>query len=303
VTCSGTPGTFDNPIAIACGQLQAGNTNDGQNNYDTHSGFSDWTGPELFYSFQAPGGDVTVELSRLDADLDLFILTDASDPNGSEVASSETSGSQTELINTNLAAGTYFIMVDGYEGAASLFDLKLTCGGPDNGCSPTPLDIGGNPINAGTYQTTSTITSDGTVAAPTTVTFLSEQSITLTAGFTVEPGATFTARIQDCLEANREVAEIRTEQPRPVLLDKINVFPNPFTDQATIVLDLAEEAEVDIRLFDMTGKLLSTVFPANLQPAGINEYKVEGYDLVPGMYNLAVRIGEEMQFKRVVVVR
>ena len=303
VTCSGTPGTFDNPIAIACGQLQAGNTNDGQNNYDTHSGFSDWTGPELFYSFQAPGGDVTVELSRLDADLDLFILTDASDPNGSEVASSETSGSQTELINTNLAAGTYFIMVDGYEGAASLFDLKLTCGGPDNGCSPTPLDIGGNPINAGTYQTTSTITSDGTVAAPTTVTFLSEQSITLTAGFTVEPGATFTARIQDCLEANREVAEIRTEQPRPVLLDKINVFPNPFTDQATIVLDLAEEAEVDIRLFDMTGKLLSTVFPANLQPAGINEYKVEGYDLVPGMYNLAVRMGEEMQFKRVVVVR
>ena len=97
--------------------------------------------------------------------------------------------------------------------------------------------------------------------------------------------------------------EIRTEQPRPVLLDKINVFPNPFHDQATVILDLAEESEVDIRLYDMTGKLLDRVFPSNLQPAGINEYKVDGYDLPPGMYNLAVRIGETMEFKRLVVVR
>jgi hypothetical protein len=303
-TCSGTPGTFDNPIAIACGELQAGNTNDGQNNFDTHSGFSDWTGPELFYSFQAPGGDVTVELSRLDVDMDLFIITDASDPNGSEVASSEGSGNQTELINTNLATGNYFIMVDGYDGVAGPFDLKVTCGGPDNGCSPVPLDISDNPITAGTYRSSSTITSDGTVASQSTVTFEAEQSITLTAGFTAETGATFTARIQECLEANREeVAEIRTEQPRPVLLDKISVFPNPFTDQTTVILDLAEDSEVDIRLYDMTGKLLSTVLPTNIQPAGINEYKVEGHQLVPGMYNLAVRIGEEMQFKRLVVVR
>ncbi len=302
VTCSGTPGTFDNPIAIACGELQAGNTNDGQDNFDTHSGFSDWTGPELFYSFQAPGGDVTVELSRLDVDMDLFIVTDASDPNNSEIASSEGSGNQTELINTNLAAGTYYIMVDGYAGVAGPFDLEVTCGGPDNGCSPVPLDIGDDPIAAGIYQSSSTITSDGTVASPSTVTFEAEQSITLTPGFTVEAGATFTARIQECLEANREVPAIRTEQVRPALLDNIRVFPNPFTDQATVVLDLTEESEVDIRLYDMTGKLLATVLPANLQPAGINEYKVDGYDLVPGMYNLAVRIGETMQFKRVVVV-
>jgi len=303
VACSGTPGTFDNPIAINCGELQAGNTNDGEDNYDTHSGSSDWDGPELFYTFQAPGGDVTIELSRLDVDMDLFIITDAMDPNNSEVASSEGGGNQAEIINTNLGAGTYFIMVDGYDGAAGPFDLRVTCGGPNNGCSPVPLDIDDDPIQAGTYRSSSTITSDGTVLSPSTVTFEAEQTITLTAGFTVEAGATFTARIQDCLEANREVVEIPAEQPGPVLLDKINVFPNPFNDEATVVLDLAVESEVDIRLYDMTGKLLATVLPANLQPAGINEYKVDGHNLLPGMYNLAVRIGETMQFKRLVVVR
>ena len=203
VTCSGSPGTFDNPIAINCGELQAGNTNDGGNNFDTHSGFTDWTGPELFYTFQAPGGDVTVELLRLDVDLDLFIVADAMDPNNSEVASSEQSGTETEVINTTLAAGTYFIMVDGYDGAAGPFDLRVSCGGPPPDCSPTPLDIDDNPIAEGTYRSSSTITSDGTLAAQSTVIFEAKQAITLTAGFTVQPGATFTARFRTAWKLTR----------------------------------------------------------------------------------------------------
>jgi len=93
----------------------------------------------------------------LSADLDLYLYTDCNDPAGSELDESEAGGSNSETVSATVTEGVFFIMVDGYNGATSDFDLELTCITPGP-CPPlaapillTPLDGAvGFPIN-GTF--------------------------------------------------------------------------------------------------------------------------------------------------------
>ena len=65
-------------------------------------------------------------------------------------------------------------------------------------CSEEDLVINDNPIAANTYATNKTITSSGTVAANSTVTFSAAQSITLQPGFHAVAESDFRAEIDTC---------------------------------------------------------------------------------------------------------
>lgn len=188
---------------------------------------------------------------------------------------------------------------------------------PDENCSPDPLVLNDVPISGGTYRSVSTIQSAGTVAASSDVLFTAGESITFMPGFTVEADATFTARIEGCIppatndlvkstSAGRE-SDIGTSQ-RPdmkkvVGTEQFSVFPNPFRNQTTILLSLTKDKQVGIRLFDLTGKLVSNVLTPTLYPAGANEFVVDGSQLAPAVYILAVQIGEVVQQQRLVVMQ
>ena len=86
---------------------------------------------EYAYTYVAPGhGDVTVTLSGLSDDLDLFILSDAAsacDPTEC-IANSRNASSDDETVTFTATAGTtYYFVVDGFSGAISEFDLAVTC--------------------------------------------------------------------------------------------------------------------------------------------------------------------------------
>ena len=191
-----------------------------------------------------------------------------------------------------------------------------------NSCAAGPLTLNDSPLAGGLYRSAATITSAGSVAPSTEVVFEAGQSITLTPGFTAGPGATFTARIQDCTpigantlaEVPEEAEDELPEGGSPALgqrpeigqmagADQLSVFPNPFRNQATVALNLAEDKQVGMRLFDLTGKLVSNVLAPALRPAGTNEFTVDGSRLAPGVYILAVQIGEAVQQRRLVVMR
>jgi hypothetical protein len=108
---------------IACGQTAAGNTTGAANNVSTYSCAS-WlplTGPERVYSLSlADARDVDALLGGLSSDLDLLLLT------GSSPASCIAFGDN--AINMRgLAAGTYYLVVDGFEGASGPFHLSVWC--------------------------------------------------------------------------------------------------------------------------------------------------------------------------------
>ncbi len=91
-----------------------------------------------------------------------------------------------------------------------------------------------------------------------------------------------------------------TNEPAKVLVN-VDVYPNPVSDVATVALNLKEQADVQLRLADVTGKI---VYEANLGKL-TGEYKmpIRLQHLNAGTYMLTVNTGAEVTTKPVMVVR
>lgn len=108
---------------VACGQAVTGTTAGAVNHVSIY-GCAPWlpeTGPERVFalSLQA-GANVDALLSGLSSDLDLFLLT------GASPASCIAFGDNA-ISPRGLAAGTYYLVVDGFDGAAGPFQLNVWC--------------------------------------------------------------------------------------------------------------------------------------------------------------------------------
>lgn len=122
-------------VPIGCDELALGDTSGAATNVDWYVCAPGWpeTGPEAVYRLTAPGG-VTVDalLGGLAEDLDLFVLTGAS-------PSTCLAAGDNSLSLPNLAAGDYFLVVDGFDGAAGPYRLNVWCPlEPSPQISPTP---------------------------------------------------------------------------------------------------------------------------------------------------------------------
>lgn len=83
-------------------------------------------GPEIVHSFTTTeAGLVTIDLTGLSANLELFLLSECS--RRSCLQYSQNSGTTAERITRFLPAGTYYVVVDGYNGAISNYRLTVDC--------------------------------------------------------------------------------------------------------------------------------------------------------------------------------
>ncbi len=102
------------------------NQTNGSSNYDLYSCTTlTESAPEVLYNFVSDTDKlITVDLTGLSADLDLFLLSSC-DPN---TCITRSTGTSDEQIQFNADAGvSYFIVVDGYSGAVSDYTLTFTC--------------------------------------------------------------------------------------------------------------------------------------------------------------------------------
>ncbi len=109
---------------IYCGVPVNGTTVGGTNNVNTY-GCNSWlqSGPEkVFFLQTTEPGTITASLSNLSADLDVIILDACSESN------CLAEGNNTATV-ANASPGQYFIVVDGYQGAAGSFTLTVNCSG------------------------------------------------------------------------------------------------------------------------------------------------------------------------------
>lgn len=80
------------------------------------------------------------------------------------------------------------------------------------------------------------------------------------------------------------------------------VYPNPFTDEATVVYEVAGSERVTIELFDLLGrKLRSEVLP--YQWTGRQQYLLKAGDLASGMYIIRAISGKREQSVRLITKR
>jgi len=128
------------PRPIYCGAAYEGSNAGGMNRFSTYGCTTplgrDLSGPEVFYRFESPmSGTVSVTLTPFEADLDLVVLgADASshcDAGALCHAAPSPDGLASETVElTAVAGGTYFVVVDGHDGAVSGYRIALTCPRP-----------------------------------------------------------------------------------------------------------------------------------------------------------------------------
>lgn len=114
-----------------CMGTYTGNTV-GKANNASHYGDVAWpeTGPEDVYLFQKTVvSDLTVDIESWGIDLDIFLLYE---PNPAALLPG--GAGDRSFTYRNLAPGTYYIVIDGYDGAMGPYRLTVSCEG-----EPTPI--------------------------------------------------------------------------------------------------------------------------------------------------------------------
>ena len=76
-------------------------------------------------------------------------------------------------------------------------------------------------------------------------------------------------------------------------ISEMQIYPNPFTGNTNIKLNLNKASQIKVILTDITGREVYN-FSSN-QPEGIFNHSIDGSQLVPGMYILQVRNGNEVK--------
>ncbi len=118
-------------VALECGVPFTGNNLDGEDRVSLYSCEGNVlnvenNGPEKVHHFTLTQAEtVTITLSDLTANLELFLLGDCD--RGACIDFSEAAGLQEESITASLDPGTYYLVVDGYNGATSEYTLTVDC--------------------------------------------------------------------------------------------------------------------------------------------------------------------------------
>ena len=134
-------GSCADPIVLRCGESYTGTTVGEANDDTTYNGATyGYTGGDLVFKFTITNTPLDITLTGLTGDLDL-LLYDACNPGTATLlGESTTDGLGDEGLSTNganYAAGTYYLFIDGYNGATSPFTLSLTsCTSPSIVLSP-----------------------------------------------------------------------------------------------------------------------------------------------------------------------
>ena len=82
----------------------------------------------------------------------------------------------------------------------------------------------------------------------------------------------------------------------------VNLYPNPVNQEATIDLNLNEATNVSVFVYDITGKIVATVFNGQMD-AGLTTLKVDASELEAGIYFTTIVSGTAKKTLKMVVVK
>jgi hypothetical protein len=87
---------------------------------------------------------------------------------------------------------------------------------------------------------------------------------------------------------NTQLATIQTHLPE---ISSINCYPNPFSDQLTIEIDMLGTNHIEVKIFDVTGRLIRDLFRGsaiNKKTIVWNGRSDQGTRMAPGNYYVKV---------------
>ncbi|MEZ4696820.1 MAG: T9SS type A sorting domain-containing protein [Rhodothermales bacterium] len=96
----------------------------------------------------------------------------------------------------------------------------------------------------------------------------------------------------------RTAVGVDDEQPTQPAAS-VDVYPNPFSEQATIRLSTEQPDHVRVEVFDMLGRLVYVVADGDL-PRGLHEIRINGQPLASGLYLVRVTMGRDVLSRKLV---
>jgi 6-phosphogluconolactonase (cycloisomerase 2 family) len=179
-----------------------------------------------------------------------------------------------------------------------------TMGPVEVACLSTPLD--GNPILAVTHMRSGTIRVMSSEKLARASALHAETIATATVTPTVTPTETYPTMSR----------ETPTVTPTPLVADALPLsskttlaYPNPSHGKVTIQFTLAEAALVDVRIFNLTGRLVwSTVLPAGGTRVGMNQLTWDAQtgskaSVATGAYVCRISSGANTVTKKIFIIR
>jgi hypothetical protein len=92
------------------------------------------------------------------------------------------------------------------------------------------------------------------------------------------------------------------DDTKPDVTELKQNYPNPFNPSTTIPVSISEFQKVKVDVYDMTGRLVRSVFNGTL-PTGNHALSVNLEDLASGVYMYRLQTNEMVQIKRMTLVK
>ncbi|MCH8330711.1 MAG: T9SS type A sorting domain-containing protein, partial [Bacteroidetes bacterium] len=83
----------------------------------------------------------------------------------------------------------------------------------------------------------------------------------------------------------------------------VRSYPNPFTSVTTIEFSLGYDSEVVIEVFDISGKLISTVFSGVMTAGDVNAVEFNNPGMPEGMYIYKMSTDKESIFDKFTLIK
>ena len=221
-------------------------------------------------------------------------------PNNWEVSNITCTGGNPQIGDTSVT----ITLTDGADIICTFSnDCNTDCEDSAGPCIIDNFTFDENDIAEGIFHAIATITSTRTVENNTTVVFKAGTSITLEAGFHAVNGSNFTAMIEAC-PATLVVSEARSRQTTPdkvvQVLPSVKVFPNPVHSYTNISVNLPKEQEVQLAIYDLNGRRITTILPNTFLSTGIHLFEWSCNQVTAGIYFVGMN---GQQVGRLVVIK
>lgn len=103
-----------------------------------------------------------------------------------------------------------------------------------------------------------------------------------------------------CDSNPEDLLELGTGLPTSNSSIKVNAYPNPFTDKATISFTLEQNSKVKLSVSNSSGEVVSKLVEGNL-PAGEHNYEISAGNLTPGAYIYKLDVDGKIKTGKIVL--
>ncbi|MEO8150894.1 MAG: M4 family metallopeptidase [Bacteroidia bacterium] len=162
------------------------------------------------------------------------------------------------------------------------------------------------------YAASTTITncSGGATVVSGVPTSFTANEITLSPGFTATNGCNFVAYVTPCstgIARNGSGNNSRTlkvtnmiDETADLINTGINLSPNPFNNTFNLKINLIEDANVSVTIYDMMGKEVDRVMENQTKQKGLVQFQYNNEKLPPNIYMCVIEINGKRYTEKIV---